>query len=133
MTETTLQGQFNYFSRDLFMCAIGRLIPTIQDAAVRLLLKAVISFATRRLHIKGKLWHQADWALGRATDPVPSLVCEVAFSQTWENMEAKMINYIKLSHGNIRTGIIFNMEYPEANMVTVSVITADESATTGYC
>jgi len=138
MCETPLHSQFGYSSGQLFVCAIDRLFPEIQDAAVRLLLKAVINFTTRRLRIKGKLWNQADWALGSATDVMPSLVCEVAFSQTWENVQAKMMRYIKLSsHGNtggtIRTGIIFNIKYPEADLVTVSVITADKSATDGYC
>lgn len=133
MAETPLHAQFGHFSGLLFMFAIDRLVPSIQDAAIRLLLKAIINFTTRRLFIKGKLWKQADWAFGRATDHLPSLVCEVSFSQSWENVQAKVVQYIKSSNGKIRAGIIFNIEYPEANTVTVSLLTADDSVADGYC
>ncbi|KAK0729540.1 hypothetical protein B0H67DRAFT_559051 [Lasiosphaeris hirsuta] len=133
MAETTLQGQLACFSALLFISSIGCLVPFIQDAAIRLLLKASVKFGTRRLGLKGKLWKQVDWAFGRATDSLPSLACEVSFSQTWENVQAKVIQYIKSSNGKIRAGIIFNIEYPEVNMVTVSLLVADDSVADSYC
>lgn len=133
MAETTLHSQFGCFSALLFMFAIDRLVPSIQDPAIRLLLKAIVNFTTRRLSLKGKLRRQADWAFGRATDHLPALVCETSFSQSWENVQAKVVQYIKSSNGMIRAGIIFNIEYPEANIVTVSLLTADDSLADGYC
>jgi hypothetical protein len=133
MTETTLHGQFALFSALHFMSALGRLVPSIQDAAIRLLLKAIINFSTRRLGLKGKLRRQADWAFGPATHDLPGLVCEVSFSQSWEHVQAKVVQYIKSSGGKIRAGIIFDIEYPEAKKITVSLLTADNGAVDGYC
>jgi hypothetical protein len=133
MAETKLHSLFAFLSALLFLHTIGRLVPSVQDAAVRLRLKAVVNFATSQLELEGKLSKQADWAFGCATDYLPSLVCEVSFSQSWKDMRAKIVKYIKSSAGNIRAGIVFNVEYPDASMVTVSLATADDSAADGYC
>ncbi|KAK0633895.1 hypothetical protein B0T14DRAFT_415449, partial [Immersiella caudata] len=121
MAETPLHSQYGFLTLLLFWLAIDHSILATQDAASRLLLKTIINFSTQRLAVKGKLWKQADWGLGPATDHLPSLACEVSFGQTWENVQAKMVQYIKSSTGKIKTGIIFNIEYPKANKVTVSL------------
>jgi len=133
MAETKLHSLFAIFSAHLAYFTIGYPIPSIQDATIRLQLKAVINFATSQLELKGKLSKQADWAFGCATAHLPSLVCEVSFGQSWKNAKAKVLQYIKSSNGKIRAAIILNITYPEANIVTVSLITADDTTADGYC
>ncbi|KAK5651280.1 hypothetical protein OQA88_12624 [Cercophora sp. LCS_1] len=132
MAESPLHGTFGCFSALLLRDTLGFLVPSIQNAAIRLRLKAVINFATSRLEIDGELSRQPDWAFGCAINPMPSLVCEVAFAQSWNNVEAKALQYIKSSGGKIRAVIVFNINYPKANKVTVSLVTADNSIPGGH-
>jgi hypothetical protein len=121
------------FSATLFIDAVNRYVPSVQDAAIRLRLKAVVNFSTSKLEVTRKLSRQADWALGSATDHLPLLVCEVSFGQSFKGAKAKAIQYLKSSNGKIRTCIIFDIDHPKAKVATVSMVTADESAENGCC
>lgn len=133
MAESMLHSLLSFFSALLLKVAIDELVPSIHNTAIRRRLKAVVNFTTSRLKVTGKLSRQADWAFGCATNPLPPLVCEVAFGQSWKDVKAKALQYIKCSSGKIIAAIIFDINYPEADKVTVSLVTADDSVSDGYC
>ena len=128
-----MHSLFSCFSATLFKDAVDRYVPLVQDATIRLRLKAVVNFSTSKLEVTRKLSRQADWALGLATDYLPLLVCEVSFGQSFNGVKAKAIQYLRSSNGKIQTCIIFDTDYPKANVATVSMATADESVENGYC
>lgn len=76
--ETSLHAIIAQDSGTLAVTGISNLIPTINDAAIRLRLKGVINRSTSRINVHGKILKQPDWALGCVTDKLPSLVCEVS-------------------------------------------------------
>lgn len=133
MTESKMHSLFGFFSATLFKDAIDHYVPLVQDVTIRLRLKAVVNFSTSKLEVKKKLRRQADWALGSATDYLPLLICEIPFSQSFEDAKAKAILYLRSSNGKIETCIIFDIDYPKANVATVSIVTADKSVENGYC
>ncbi|WYZ36470.1 hypothetical protein EsH8_XV_000023 [Colletotrichum jinshuiense] len=57
---------------------------------------------------------------------LPSLVGEIAYSQTTQDVEAKAMSYIADSQGEIRAVFILDIEYPEAEVATVSLLTAHQ-------
>ncbi|KAK0624207.1 hypothetical protein B0T14DRAFT_454409 [Immersiella caudata] len=128
MAETKLHTLFAIFSALLTYFTIGCLVPSVQDAAIRLRLKAVINFGTSQLELKGKLSKQADWAFGCVTTHLPTLVCEVSFGQSWENAKAKVLQYIKSSDGKIKAAIILDIKYPEANLLQLAETLYDHNA-----
>lgn len=133
MMESKMHSLFSCFSATLFKDAVDRYVPLVQDATIRLRLKAVVNFSTSKLEVTRELSRQADWALGLATDYLPLLVCEVSFGQSFNGVKAKAIQYLRSSNGKIQTCIIFDTDYPKANVATVSMATADESVENGYC
>jgi hypothetical protein len=83
---------------------------TVKDRKLRKLLLSSKSLAAATIRHKKKLFNQPDFSFIQAGALLPSLVGEIAFSQTSDSIEKKAKRYIHKSDGNIQAAIIVDIE-----------------------
>jgi hypothetical protein len=98
---------------------------TVKDKKLRKLLLSSKSLAAATIRHKKKLFNQPDFSFIQPGALFPSLVGEIAFGQTSDNVEKKARRYIRKSDGNIQAVIVVDVEYPSMRKGWVSLRVAD--------
>jgi len=98
---------------------------TTSDEAVREAANKIITIGTAAIKVKGKLWNQPDVSFASLGDTTEAtVVFEVAWSQSQQDVEDKAENYINGSNGKIQAVVILDALYPDLEEAVVSLLVA---------
>ncbi|KAH6640621.1 hypothetical protein F5144DRAFT_609588 [Chaetomium tenue] len=124
MSESVVHGEAKIeLEQYLEKCLADAWSPTNEDKILRAI-QSVIPQGTTDIKYEAKLWKQPDVSFG-VVHTLPSLVCEVSWSETRQHAESKARDYIGLSDGKIQAVLIIDLEYPDLTKAWFSLLVSN--------
>ncbi|KAK3293638.1 uncharacterized protein B0H64DRAFT_434780 [Chaetomium fimeti] len=122
-----VQAGLRYFLQN----RLNGLVADMADPAMHHLARRIKARGTFLMRYEDKICKQADLSFGLAGH-LPSLVCEIFWSQPRQYIERKAHQYIEMSDGQIRAVLILDLQYPDAAEGCVGLLVADDSGSSDW-